>query len=559
MGFAILQFVSNPPVGWWPLCFIAYGLLLLFVRTKPLFSVFCISLFAGVLTYSLLFSWLHVLSRFNAAIYLGIPALGLFQGLFLAVSCLGFEFFRRRIRGIFGFCVGCSWVLLVEWCRANGPLGAPYAQLGHPLIEAFGLRQWAAVGGVMLLSASVLAFNVGISELVRRRLEKHLEPKQEKLILLGLGLPVLLAWGLGGYWESLIGNRETTPVRVAILQSNISQDKKFASYASEDAIERERLQRELIETVFMQLEKLEESGMESDLILTPESGFTVDDFDRNAEVVFRLQMSADELQAPIVVGATDLAFRREDGSLTDNLEEARILTSPSGVRYYDYEVGNALFLFKPGGKPELPLAADYLKIHLMPFGETVPFFHIIPGFVENLVQVGMMLPGDDKQKALAISLQKSPIEELKLGATICFEDMFPGLYRKYNQERAHLFINATNNAWFDPSWGSEYHFAYSRFRSIEYQTPAIRCTNTGISALVLPTGEVAERLPTLQELVRVVEVPVPVNPIVTIYGRLGEWVLWLCLGIFVAGTIITFQSRSKSTPDAKRHATPSSN
>ncbi|MGF1573253.1 MAG: apolipoprotein N-acyltransferase [Sumerlaeia bacterium] len=544
LGFAVITFIAHPPVGIWPLSFFVYAILISYTLQKTPLQAFWVGLIAGTLTNTLLYMWLHVLSRFNPAIYLGIPALGLFQGLFLGVSLCVMQVCFVRMPRLPAAFAATGWFLLVEWIRANGPLGAPYAQAGHPLIEAYGIRQWAAVGGVLLLTCIVMLFNLSVACLWDRyRRNSWNRTATFKAIIAASALGFFFA--VGAYFRTQLNAQllNAPTLNVAILQTNISQELKFASYTETDPATRENLQKQLLDRVFEMLTELESIDPKPDLILTPESCFTIDDFDRNFPILLELQLSANRLGAPILVGSTDLTFRKADGSLTDIMEEAQILTSSEGFQYYDYEVSNALFLFKPQQVPNTPKAADYTKIHLMPFGETVPFFNIIPGFVENVVQVGMMLPGDKSQDALSIELRNKQV--VKLGATICFEDMFPGLYFKYNREGANLLVNSTNNAWFDPGWGAEYHFAYSRFRAIEFQTSAVRATNTGISAVTLPTGNVMKRLPREQQLIDVIEIPYFTNATPTIYGRFGEWVAWLSL--FISALSLYFLLRKKIT------------
>lgn len=541
--FALMTFVAHPPVGIWPLGFVVYALLISIVLRRSPIEAFWIGLLAGTLTNSLLYTWLHVLSRFNPAIYLGIPALGFFQGLFLAVALWGMQLCIVKFSRLQAAFAATAWFILVEWARANGALGAPYAQAGHVLIDAYGIRQWAAIGGVLLLSVIVMLFNLAIAFLWDRYRRRTWNANAS--YKLGFTLLALVFFFVSGAIFRLQLDerlRTASSLKVALLQTNISQELKFASYADPDPERQKDLQQQLIDRVFEMLDELEAMDANPDLVLTPESCFTIDDFDRNIPVLLELQSRSNVLKAPIIVGTTDLSFRKPDGSLTDNYKEARLKTSPQGIQYYDYEVSNALFVFRPGEELSSPRAADYAKIHLMPFGETVPYFNIIPGFVENVVQVGMLLPGEKDQKSLPITLQNS--EQLKLGGTICFEDMFPGLYFKYNRKGSNLFVNSTNNAWFDPGWGAEYHFAYSRFRAIEFQTTAVRATNTGISAVTLPTGDVLKRLPREKQLLEVIDVPYFTNVRPTIYGRLGEWVGWLS----VVGTLITAILLLRKTP-----------
>ena len=83
----------------------------------------------------------------------------------------------------------------------------------------------------------------------------------------------------------------------------------------------------------------------------------------------------------------------------------------------------------------------------------------------------------------------------KIGATICYEAMFPPLVRLSLADGAPFMVNLTNDGWFGRTPGPYQHFSHSRLRSIEEGLPLVRAANTGISAIIDPFGNIINSLP----------------------------------------------------------------
>ena len=129
----------------------------------------------------------------------------------------------------------------------------------------------------------------------------------------------------------------------------------------------------------------------------------------------------------------------------------------------------------------------YHKRHLVPFGEYFP----VPKFIREWLQK-MKLPHRD------ISIGPGVQEMLKLdqyfiATSICYEDIFGYELLDY-QPLANVLVNVTNNAWFGESIASSQHFQMSRMRAIETGRYLLRSTNTGITAIVMPDGNIQEEL-----------------------------------------------------------------
>ena len=131
----------------------------------------------------------------------------------------------------------------------------------------------------------------------------------------------------------------------------------------------------------------------------------------------------------------------------------------------------------------------YDKIHLVPFGEYLPF----QDFLEKL---GLMqltkLPGGfiAGERRRAMDVPRAP----RMLPFVCYEIIFPGEVVP-DGERPGWLINLTNDGWFGISSGPYQHLQQARVRAIEHGLPLVRAANTGISAVIDPVGRIVKSLP----------------------------------------------------------------
>ncbi|QWD65165.1 apolipoprotein N-acyltransferase [Polynucleobacter sp. MWH-UH2A] len=138
---------------------------------------------------------------------------------------------------------------------------------------------------------------------------------------------------------------------------------------------------------------------------------------------------------------------------------------------------------------------QYDKVHLVPFGEFIP-----PGFHWFIKAFNVPLSdfarGSFDQKPFRIERKNQA--SVNATITICYEDVFGdelALRIRRSQEPVHLLINMTNLAWFGESQAPTQQLRLSQLRSLETGLPAIRATNTGITAVLGSDGKVIQTLP----------------------------------------------------------------
>lgn len=188
------------------------------------------------------------------------------------------------------------------------------------------------------------------------------------------------------------------------------------------------------------------------------------------------------------------------------------------------EVFNSAQLVEPDGS----MGARYDKIHLVPFGEFVPFRHLL-SFAESLTHdIGDLSRGNERN-VLAIG-------DHKVGTFICYESIFPDEVRRFAQNGAELFVNLSDDGWYGDYGAPGQHLNMARMRAIENGRWLLRATNNGITASISPLGELVS---TASRNVRtVLQAPYSFESRTTFYTRHGDWFAHACAIISVLALIM---------------------
>jgi apolipoprotein N-acyltransferase len=157
----------------------------------------------------------------------------------------------------------------------------------------------------------------------------------------------------------------------------------------------------------------------------------------------------------------------------------------------------------------------------VPFGEYIPLGWLI-GFVRSWAE--FISDFDAGNTATVFSLPGAPF-----GTVICYEVIFPELFRDFVVGGATFMVNITNDAWFGRTSGPWQHLAMLPLRAVEHRVGIARAANTGISAFVEPSGRVSAFLPLFER--GLLERHVPLRTRTTLYTRLGDWLAYGCLGL----------------------------
>ncbi len=131
---------------------------------------------------------------------------------------------------------------------------------------------------------------------------------------------------------------------------------------------------------------------------------------------------------------------------------------------------------------------SYKKMHLVPFGEYIPFIPSIRGLVGFFdLPMSNIMHGPENQKNITI------MNDISIATPICFDIAFANTVRKMNKS-SFLIINVSNDTWFGNSIGPYQHLSIARIRSIENNRWSIRATNDGVSAIISNKGTIVDKL-----------------------------------------------------------------
>ncbi|HTC74400.1 MAG TPA: apolipoprotein N-acyltransferase [Edaphobacter sp.] len=394
--------------------------------------------------------------------------LGLYHALFGALIAA----FRRRFgRQAALLLVPFAWIA-VELARAR-ITGLPWDLLGNAQVDNPLLTRLAPLTGVYGLSFIIAAVNALWLIRIRIRERRFTRPA---LTAVGVIIIVLYIAGL-----RLIANPKASPTTATatLVQENLEvgaantgpqpstqQFLESFSYLSRYPSPRYLLGiPELADTpsVFLIRKSSTEAADPSqptstrtDLIVWPESPAPFEDLDPQ----FRAAMSAlaTTAHAPVIVGNTGF--------------------EPSTTSKSGYTLYNRASFIAPDGA----FAGHYDKMHLVPFGEYVPYKQFFFFAKSLLNEVGLFEPG--KQRTVFTTGGHT------YGTFICYESIFGDEIRQLPQQGADVLINISNDGWYGDTSAAWQHLNMVRMRAIENHRWILRATNTGVTAAINPYGRV---------------------------------------------------------------------
>jgi apolipoprotein N-acyltransferase len=214
-----------------------------------------------------------------------------------------------------------------------------------------------------------------------------------------------------------------------------------------------------------------------------------------------------------------------------------MLVGSLGIRNAGETPERATELFNSGSlvDPAGEWVGRYNKMHLVPFGEYVPFKRVF-GFAGGLTrEVGDFSPGTSRAALLAGN---------KLGVFICYESIFPDEIRQLAANGAEVFVNISNDGWYGDSGAYAQHLKQARMRAVENDRWLLRDTNTGVTASFDPYGRVVSSIP--RKVRAALDAPYAITNVTTFYTRHGDWFAYLCAIISVAGLRLNFRFRART-------------
>ncbi len=367
-----------------------------------------------------------------------------------------------------------AWVV-VEWLRGWALTGFPWMALGYGQIDN-GFAGWAPVLGVygvsfmLALVASAIIFTATAQTAPARTAG---------------GIMIIAPW-LAGSLLSAIDWTEPSgkPLRASIVQAGVSQDKKW--------------DRDQLRPIMEHYHSATLSVADSDLVLWPEVAIPALN-DQVERFIARVEDDARANGQNVMFGILERSY--------DRSVEGRIFNSVMLVGTDDRQV--------------------YRKRHLVPFGEYFP----VPPSVREWMKM-QNLPHSDLAKGDAVQPLLTARDGTRFGVAICYEDAYAA-EQAYALPDAGILINVSNDAWFGDSIAPHQHLEIARMRSLEFGRPALRSTNTGISAFIGADGSL---LQTGKQFVpELLTMDIQPRRGATPYAAAGNWpIIGFCLTILGA-------------------------
>ena len=512
-----LQVLIFPSPALYALCWIALAPLLLAILKRRtggtelidprglLLSVttvwqgFLLGYLSGIIWYAGSCFWvyhvMHVYGGLNAPVAAGVLILfclylGLYTGLFGALVA---QAARGRGPGLRNALLLAPFLwVAVELARAR-ITGFPWDLLGTAQVNNTPLTRLAAVTGVYGISFIIVLVNCGIVAALFAA--PH---SRRRLLTLALAVAVMLQLG------TLAKLRPSRAEHTALLvQSNVPLDTAWTQPLLQQTV------RELAN-----ISRMPEGirlKMETRLILWPESPAPLFDNDQHLRQ-----------------GVSDLA-RSQDADVILDLVGV-LPPRPNAPANAESELANRAVLVEPSGA----WAAHYDKIHLVPFGEYVPFHQLFAFAAKLTREVGNYMPGNARTSF--------EVEGHKLGTFICYEAIFPDEVREFAANGADLFVNLSDDGWYGDIGAPGQHLNMARMRAIENGRWLLRATNTGVTAAIDPLGRVVAQAPRNQRTALLA--PYDFVSEVTFYTRYGDWFAWWCAIISMFGLFVRFTFRA---------------
>ncbi len=444
------------------------------------------------------FWWMYVAMVTYAGLPAWLAAFAIFAlaavlSLYYAGAAAAFVALQPRNRLGAAILFAALW-LAAELARGVWFTGFGWGAAGYAHID--GLARFAryvgAYGVAMMVAliASLLAFWVVGSGILKRLW----------MPLLAATLAMAMAWLPGSHTQAV----GTLPV--ALLQGNIAQDLKFiAGSGVADALRWYGEQLSLASAT---------------LVVAPETAIPLLPDDLPPDYWSDLRQLFAQGQRAALLG---IPLRGTTGGYT-----------------------NSVMGFKPG-EPTQPNASPYRydKHHLVPFGEFIP--PMFRWFTELMnIPLGDFARGAVGQPSFAWQGQR-------LAPNICFEDLFgEELAQRFTDPALAptIFVNVSNIGWFGNTLAIDQHLNISRMRTLEFERPFIRATNTGDTVIIDHEARVTHALPRYTRGVLLGEVQgrSGITPFAWWASRFGLWPLWALVTLVLLASIVAKRGKQTEAP-----------
>ena len=490
---SLLLWLAFPPVGLWPLGWIATVPFMLLVATPSL---------TGRRPYRQIWlgGFLYWLGTFyfipipHWALWAGWLVVSFYLSLYLPLFIFAARVLVHRLHIPVVLAGPMVWVG-IEWLRSNLLTGMAMVCLSHTQYTQPHAIQIADLFGGYTLTFLMAMFAAALVPWAHWSNSNTARSRWLGATVAGSVLATVLLYGhfkLQQNWtirsESTNEQRsqlEPNEAHVALIQGSIdtefpkNQDEQTAYFRKRD------------QEYFQLSQQAVHDWPRLDLMIWPESSFPYPDFSidsamaqQNPQIIEQYRDAAKQVWSAINRGSK---------------QPIEMLVGTTS--YADDSIYNAAILLNRNGET----TTRYFKNHRVMFGEYVPFADWFP-LLQELTPIGRGLTAGTHPASFEI-------QGVTFAPNICFESTVPHLIRRQVNQLTRegtppdALINITNDGWFFGTSCLDLHLACNVFRAVEMRKTNLVCANTGFSAQIDPHGKILQQGPrretaTLKTVVR---------------------------------------------------------
>ena len=450
-----------------------------FNRESAVFATFWASMVYNTINYYWIRNVMNVETAPSGLIFLGLILLIAYLSLFNVLASFVYSTVKNiKIKGkAYLLILFPIFFASIEVHRTTGDFAFPWNHLGYTFGNHLELLQALSIIGVFGYTILIVASNQIVAyaflQKSRKKFALFAVPFVIFSALLIHGSCVLSAPTAAPFYNA----QDAENPAIAMVQPSIAQGAKW-SKARFDSI--------VTKTFKMAMDS---TTPDVDLILLAETAVP-DHIRRQPLVIRELHQMADMRSASILTGALDYK---------------RVSNDINNPRRFD--IYNASFLFTPGDN-QFP--QRYIKKHLVPFSERIPFDDVFP--ILNYVDLGEgdFVPG--KETPVYGPYDWTPY--------ICYDAIFGDLVREAINAGSRLMVNITNDGWFGLSTAPFQHLNIVRHLAITYGYPVARLANSGVSAFIDQYGHYDQNTDIFET--RVIQRKMPLKTRNTFYTSIGD-------------------------------------
>jgi len=483
---------------------------------RPLRQSFLVAYLCGVLWYMGNCYWIYATMEIHGGIapfisVLLLVAFSLVLGAYFGLFGLGMAVVQRKL-GL-GWALAAAPFLWVAVELAGARITCvPWDQLGYSQVDNRLLTLLAPWTGVYGISFVLVVWNAMLVWLVLRRARARAGLFLAGVWVLGVGFCGLVLS------KTILNGRENPPTTATavLVQPNLDVEgdnnwpgPQWAAHIAQFT----QLGSEQCKTYIAGIPQTGAATSEincppypthPDLVAWPEAPAPFVEADARFQDAMAAVAHAE--QAPLIVGGIGAEWAGGDEG------------------WHDY---NSAMIFRPDGAE----MGRYDKIHLVPYGEYIPFKNWV-SFAHKLTGRVSDFSRGTRRMVFRIPDQKGIVR--RYGVFICYEAVFADEVRLFARNGAEVLVNISDDGWYGDTSAPWQHLNMARMRAIENRRWILRDTNNGVTAAIDPYGRVRQSIP--RHAVDALPAQYGFRDDVTFYTQHGDVFAWMCV-VLSLGTL----------------------